>query len=117
MGEGEIAAFRQQNPDAGIKEVSGSSGATGSEVLFFRQNPGQYDFSLEDQSGLGQLVAGDILEEVDWMPVPNITNVDKSFRDAYSHAVPPDYGRVGIGQRTDLAPEGSPRGTDVWTVA
>src|SRR5262249_4598414 len=64
MGKDEVSAFKQKYPGTDINQVSGSSGATGSEVLFFRQNPGVYDFSLEDQSGVGQLMAGDLIEPV-----------------------------------------------------
>lgn len=117
MGKNEIDAFRAQYPNTDIKQVSGSSGATGSEVLFFRQNPGVYDFSLEDQSGVGQLVAGDIIEPIDWSKVSNITNVDESFRTAYDQGVPTDYGKVGIGYRTDLVPEGITSWADVWNLA
>ena len=117
MGKGEIDAFRQLYPDANVKEVSGSSGATGSEVLFFRQNPGVYDFSLEDQNGVGQLLAGDLVEPIDWSKVPNIENVDQPFRDAYPNGVPTDYGKVGIGYRTDLVTEGIASWADVWDLA
>jgi spermidine/putrescine-binding protein len=117
MGKGEIDAFRQQYPNADIKQVSGSSGATGSEVLFFRQNPGVYDFSLEDQSGVGQLDAGGLIEPIDWNAVPNISNVDESFRTAYDKGIPTDYGKVGIGYRTDLVPEGIKTWADVWNLA
>ncbi|MDP9185104.1 MAG: spermidine/putrescine ABC transporter substrate-binding protein [Actinomycetota bacterium] len=117
MGKNEIDAFRLQYPNADIKQVSGSSGATGSEVLFFRQNPGVYDFSLEDQSGVGQLLAGDLIEPIDWNAVPNISNVDESFRTAYAQGVPTDYGKVGIGYRTDLVPEGIKTWADVWNLA
>jgi spermidine/putrescine transport system substrate-binding protein len=117
MGKNEIDAFQAQYPNADIKQVSGSSGATGSEVLFFRQNPGVYDFSLEDQSGVGQLLAGDLIEPIDWSQVPNISNVDESFRTAYANGVPTDYGKVGIGFRSDLVPEGITSWADVWNLA
>jgi spermidine/putrescine transport system substrate-binding protein len=117
MGKNEIDAFKAQYPGTDIKQVSGSSGATGSEVLFFRQNPGIYDFSLEDQSGVGQLLADDIIEPIDWNKVPNISNVDESFRTAYASGVPTDYGKVGIGFRTDLVPEGITSWADVWNLA
>jgi spermidine/putrescine-binding protein len=117
MGKGEIDAFRERYPNADIKQVSGSSGATGSEVLFFRQNPGIYDFSLEDQSGVGQLDAGGLIQPIDWSAVPNISNVDESFRTAYDKGVATDYGKVGIGYRTDLVPEGIKTWADVWNLA
>jgi spermidine/putrescine transport system substrate-binding protein len=117
IGKGEISAFEQEHPQASIKDVSASSGSTGSEVLFFKQNPGQYDFSLEDQSGVGQLVAGGIIQEPDWSKIPNIANVDDSFRKAYSHGIPTDYGKVGIGYRSDLVKEGITSWADLWNLA
>ena len=117
MGKNEVDAFKQQYPGTDIKQVSGSSGATGSEVLFFKQNAGVYDFSLEDQSGVGQLLAGDLVQPVDWSQVPNIDNVDDSFRSAYAQGIPTDYGKVGIGYRTDLVPEGIKTWADVWNLA
>jgi spermidine/putrescine-binding protein len=117
MGKNEISSFEDAYPGASVKMVGASSGSTGSEVLFFKQNAGQYDFSLEDQSGVGQLVAGGILQEPDWSKVPNIGNVDDSFRKAYTHGTPTDYGKVGIGYRTDLVKEGITSWADVWNLA
>jgi spermidine/putrescine transport system substrate-binding protein len=117
MGKNEISSFEDAFPGASVKMVGASSGSTGSEVLFFKQNAGQYDFSLEDQSGVGQLVAGGILQEPDWSKIPNIGNVDDSFRKAYAHGTPTDYGKVGIGYRTDLVKEGITSWADVWNLA
>ncbi|MFL5766797.1 MAG: PotD/PotF family extracellular solute-binding protein [Actinomycetota bacterium] len=117
MGKDEISSFEDAFPGASVKMVGASSGSTGSEVLFFKQNPGQYDFSLEDQSGVGQLVAGGILQEPDWSKIPNIDNVDDPFRKAYTHGTPTDYGKVGIGYRTDLVSEGITSWADVWDLA
>jgi spermidine/putrescine transport system substrate-binding protein len=117
MGKNEVSAFQKLYPQANIKQVNAASGSTGSEVLFFRQNAGQYDFSLEDQSGVGQLVAGGILQEPDWSLIPNISNVDETFRKAYSHGIPTDYGKVGIGYRTDLVKQGISSWADVWDLA
>jgi spermidine/putrescine transport system substrate-binding protein len=117
MGAHEVAAFQQLYPNTNVKQVNAASGATGSEVLFFRQNAGQYDFSLEDQSGVGQLIAGGILQEPDWSQIPNISNADDSFRKAYSHGIPTDYGKVGIGYRTDLVKETITGWADVWKLA
>jgi spermidine/putrescine-binding protein len=117
MGKNEISSFEDAFPGASVKMVGASSGSTGSEVLFFKQNAGQYDFSLEDQSGVGQLVAGGILQEPDWSKIPNIGNVDDSFHKAYTHGTPTDYGKVGIGYRTDLVKEGITSWADVWNLA
>ena len=117
IGKHEISSFEQAYPGASVKDVSASSGSTGSEVLFFKQNAGQYDFSLEDQSGVGQLVAGGILQEPDWSKIPNIKNVDDPFRKAYSHGTPTDYGKVGIGYRTDLVKQPITSWADVWNMA
>src|SRR5437899_16167 len=105
MGKREVASFEQQYPNASVKQVSAASGSTSSEVLFFRQNTGQYDFSLEDQSGVGQLLAAGLIQPPDWSKIPNIKNADETFRKAYAHGIPTDYGKVGIGYRTDLVAE------------
>ncbi|HEY2803003.1 MAG TPA: spermidine/putrescine ABC transporter substrate-binding protein [Actinomycetota bacterium] len=117
MGKNEISSFEAAYSGASVKMVGASSGSTGSEVLFFKQNAGQYDFSLEDQSGVGQLVAGGILQDPDWSKIPNIGNVDDPFRKAYTHGTPTDYGKVGIGYRTDIVKEGITSWADVWNLA
>jgi spermidine/putrescine-binding protein len=117
MGKHEVAEFQKRYPRASVKQVSASTGSTSSEVLFFRQNAGQYDFSLEDQSGVGQLLAGQLIEPPDWSKIPNIANVDQTFRNSYTHGIPTDYGKVGIGYRTDLVPEGIKSWADVWRLA
>ncbi|MDP9296864.1 MAG: hypothetical protein M3O88_09265, partial [Actinomycetota bacterium] len=117
IGKHEVSSFEQKYPQASIKDVSASSGSTSSEVLFFRQNSGQYDFSLEDQSGVGQLLAGGIIQEPDWSQIPNIKNADDPFRKAYSHGIPTDYGKVGIGYRSDMVTEGITSWADVWNLA
>ena len=117
MGKNEISSFEAAYPGASVKMVGASSGSTGSEVLFFKQNAGQYDFSLEDQSGVGQLVAGGILQEPDWSKIPNVGKVDDPFRKAYTHGTPTDYGKVGIGYRTDIVKEGITSWADVWNLA
>jgi spermidine/putrescine-binding protein len=66
---------------------------------------------------VGQLLAGDLIEPVDWSAVPNIANVDDPFRTAYASGIPTDYGKVGIGYRTDLVPEGITTWADVWNLA
>ena len=117
MGKHEVASFEQQYPGASIKQVNGASGSTSSEVLFFKQNEGQYDFSLEDQSGVGQLLAADLIQPPDWSQIQNIDNADQSFRTAYAHGIPTDYGKVGIGYRTDLVSETIASWADVWRLA
>ncbi len=117
IGKNEVSAFQHLYPGTNVKQVNAATGSTGSEVLFFRQNAGQYDFSLEDQSGVGQLIAGGILQEPDWSKIANISNVDESFRSAYKHGIPTDYGKVGIGYRTDLVKETITSWADVWKLA
>src|SRR5207249_3756218 len=109
--------FEHQFPGASVKQVNAASGSTSSEVLFFKQNAGQYDFSLEDQSGVGQLLAANLIEPPDWPKIPNIRNADDTFRTAYAHGIPTDYGKVGIGYRTDLVSETIASWADVWRLA
>jgi len=49
--------------------------------------------------------------------VPNIANVDAKFHEAFSHGVPTDYGKVGIGYRKDMVSEPIASWADLWSLA
>ena len=117
IGKTEFADFAKQFPGASIKQKAEPTQSIASDVLFFKQNPGAFDFALEDQSAVGQMVAADVLEEVDFSNIPNIANVDQSFRTSYSHGIPTDYGKVGVGYRKDIVTEGIASWADVWRLA
>lgn len=117
IGKTEIADFGKSFPGATVKIKSEPTESIASDVLFFKQNPGAYDFALEDTSAVGQMVASDVLQPVDFSNIPNIKFVGETFRQGYSHGLPTDYGKVGIGYRKDIVTEGITTWHDVWTLA
>src|SRR5205823_4393441 len=102
---------------ASIKQKAEPTQSIATDVLFFKQNPGAFDFALEDQSAVGQMDAAGVLQPIDAARVPNLQNVDESFRMTYAHGVPTDYGKVGIGFRKDIVTEGIASWSDVWRLA
>jgi spermidine/putrescine transport system substrate-binding protein len=117
MGKNEVASFESQFPGTAIKQKAEPTESIASDVLFFKQHPGQYDFALEDTSAVGQMVASGVLQPVDFTRIPNIKYVDDPFRAAYSQGLPTDYGKVGIGYRKDIVSEGITSWHDVWNLA
>jgi spermidine/putrescine-binding protein len=115
IGAKEFDDFHAQYPNASIKQKAEPTESIASDVLFFKQNPGAFDVALEDQSAVGQMVAASVLQEVDWDAIPNIANVDESFRSSYSHGVPTDYGKVGVGYRKDIVTGASRAGRTCGT--
>ncbi len=117
IGKTELSDFSAAFPGASVKIKSEPTESIASDVLFFKQHPGDYDLALEDQSAVGQMLASGVLEPVDFSNIPNIKNVDETFRTTYSHGLPTDYGKVGLGYRKDIVTEGITSWKDVWTLA
>ena len=117
IGKTEIADFEKSFPGATVKIKSEPTESIASDVLFFKQHPGDFDFALEDTSAVGQMLASDVLQPVSFSNIPNIKYVDETFRKGYSHGLPTDYGKVGIGYRKDIVTEGITTWHDVWTLA
>jgi spermidine/putrescine transport system substrate-binding protein len=117
IGKNEISDFEAQFSGATIKVKSEPTQSIASDVLFFKQNPGAYDFGLEDQSAVGQMIASDVLEPLDFSKIPNIKYVDETFRKTFSHGLPTDYGKVGVGYRKDIVTEGITSWADIWNLA
>jgi spermidine/putrescine transport system substrate-binding protein len=117
MGKHTVADFKTKYPGANLKQASESSISTGAVVPALKANLSTYDGALGDQAVVGQAIAADVLQPLDWSKIPNIKNVDEKFRQAYSHGVPSDYGKTGIGYRTDLVSEDITSWADVWNLA
>jgi len=117
MGKHNVADFKAAHPGASVKQITEGSISSGAVVAQIKANPTLYDCALGDLAVVGQSIAADVLQPVDWSKIPNIKNVDETFRKAYSHAVPSDYGKVGIGYRTDLVQEDITSWADVWRLA
>ncbi len=117
IGSSEVNTFQQEHPGATIKQAPDNSSSIGGKVQIIKNNPSQYDFTLGDESFVGQALLAGILGEVDFSKIPNIQNVTPSFRESYSHGIPTDYGKVGIGYRADIVKEGITSWADFWNLA
>jgi spermidine/putrescine transport system substrate-binding protein len=117
MGKHNVDHFEAANPGASIKQITEGSISSGAVVAQIKARPSLYDGSLGDLAVVGQAIAADVLQPLDWSKIPNIKYVDETFRKAYSHAVPSDYGKVGIGYRADLVQEDITSWADVWRLA
>lgn len=117
IGKNEISDFQNQFAEATVNTKAEPTQSIASDVLFFKQHPGDYDLALEDQSAVGQMLASGVLEPVDFANIPNIKYVDEAFRTPYSHGLPTDYGKVGVGYRKDIVTEGITSWADVWNLA
>jgi len=116
MGKDNIKHFRAQYPGANIKQVTAGDISSSATAQTLKANPDAYDFALGDQAFVGQALAADIIQDVDFDKVPNIANVDAKFHEAFSHGVPTDYGKVGIGYRKDMVSEPIASWADLWSL-
>jgi spermidine/putrescine-binding protein len=117
MGKHTVAEFETAYPGAGIKQASLGSISSGAIVPQIKANMSTYDAALGDEAAVGQGLAADIIQQLDWSKIPNIKNVDQKFRSAYTHGIPTDYGKTGIGYRTDLVSEPITSWADLWNLA
>jgi len=117
MGKHTVDDFKTKYPGANIKQASLSSISSGAIVPALKANLSTYDAALGDQAAVGQGLAADVIQPLDWSKIPNIKNVDSKFRSSYSHGIPTDYGKVGIGYRTDMVSEDITSWADVWNLA
>jgi spermidine/putrescine-binding protein len=117
MGKNEVAAFEAAYPGARIKQAPDTSSSVAGRVQLIKQNQGQYDFALGDEAFVAQGMAAGIVEDVNFDHIPNIANVQATFRQDYSHGIPTDYGKVGIGYRKDIVTEPIAGWADFWALA
>lgn len=117
MGKHTVADFETAYPGASIKQASLGSISSGAVVPQLKANMSTYDAALGDQAVTGQGIAADVIQQLDWSKIPNIKNVDQKFRSAYTHGIPTDYGKTGIGYRTDLVSEPITSWADLWNLA
>jgi spermidine/putrescine-binding protein len=117
MGKHNIPDFEAKYPGAHIKQVPAESISSSATAQVLKNNPGAFDFALGDVAFVGQALAAGIIQDADFSAIPNIKNVDEKFRTAFSHSVPSDYGKVGIGYRKDMVSEPITSWADVWKLA
>lgn len=116
MGKNEVDAFEATYPGAKIKQAPDTSSSVAGRVQLIKANQDQYDFSLGDEAFVGQGMAAGIVQDVDFDHIPNIANVQDKFRQDYSHGIPTDYGKVGIGYRKDIVTETITGWADFWAL-
>jgi spermidine/putrescine transport system substrate-binding protein len=117
MGKNTVKEFAAKYPGAGIKQVTESSISSGAIVPAIKANLSTYDAALGDVAAVGQGLAAGVVQELDWSKIPNIKNVDPSFRKGYPHGIPSDYGKTGIAYRADLVSETITSWADLWNLA
>jgi len=115
MGAHVVPSFQKLHPGSVIKQVSSSSPSISGTVQQLKT--GNFDFGLADVSATQQAVDIGIVQPLDWSKIPNIKYVGSSFRKAYPHGIPTDYGKIGIGYRPDLVGEKITSWHDVWRLA
>lgn len=79
----------------------------------------QYDVVVFDNDRIPDLIAEELLAEIDYHHVPNFKNVSANFRDlAYDpgnkYSIPYSWGTTGLVIRTDLVAEPPRRWADLW---
>jgi spermidine/putrescine transport system substrate-binding protein len=117
MGKHNVSDFQAHHAGAFIKQVTEGSVSNGATVAELKARQSSFAGALGDLAVVGQSIAAGILQPLDWSKIPNVSLVDPAFRNAYSHGVPSDYGKVGIGYRTDLVKEDITSWHDVWRLA
>jgi len=115
MGTHVVPAFQQLHPGSFIKQTTNSSSSISGTVQQLKT--GNFDFGLADVSATQQAVDIGLVQPPDWSKIPNIKYVGQSFRTAYPHGIPTDYGKIGIGYRPDLVGEKITSWHDVWRLA
>jgi spermidine/putrescine-binding protein len=115
MGTHVVPAFQKLHPSSFIKQTTNSSSSISGTVQQLKT--GNFDFGLADVSATQQAVDIGLVQPPDWSKIPNIRYVGQSFRAAYPHGIPTDYGKIGIGYRPDLVGEKITSWHDVWRLA
>jgi spermidine/putrescine transport system substrate-binding protein len=115
MGAHVVPSFQKLHPGSVIKQVSNSSSSISGTVQQLKT--GDFDFGLADVSATQQALDIGLVAPPDWSKIPNIKYVASSFRKAYPHGIPTDYGKIGIGYRPDLVGEKITSWHDVWRLA
>ncbi len=117
MGKHNVSDFQALHPGTFIKQNTEGSISSGAVVAELKARLSSFTGALGDLAVVGQSIAAGILQPLDWSKIPNVSLVEPTFRKAYSHGVPSDYGKVGIGYRADLVKEDITSWHDVWRLA
>lgn len=117
IGKSEVKNFEAANPGVTIKQVEGLTSGVSAAAAQVSQNRDSYDMALGGPVLGEQLQQGGLLQQVDFANIPNIKYVGQHFRDAYPWGPPTDFGKTGIGYRTDMVNDSISSWADLWDLA
>jgi len=96
MGASNVESFEAEHPNVTINQSDLPSGGVGG-----RENSGAYDFAMLGSMGAGTSAEQGILADFDAAAVPNLSNIESRFVEAYPWGIPLEQGKVGIIYRSD----------------
>ena len=118
IGSASIKPFEAKYPNVDIKEnTTALVESVAGTAIKVAQNPSAYDWLLADVPIQKQLDAGDLVYELDFERIPNISAVGQTFRDEYPQGVPTDYGKIGFAYNSDVVTERPQSWADLWEIA
>jgi spermidine/putrescine transport system substrate-binding protein len=118
IGPHEVKDFEALHPGVTISQNNSAftSSVSGTAVMV-AQNPTEFDMLLADLPIIGQLSAGGFIADLDFSRIPNMSLVAPTIRKIYTRGVPTDFGKMGIGYRTDLVSPAPTSWADLWNMA
>jgi spermidine/putrescine-binding protein len=118
IGPNEVKAFEGLHPKVAIHQNNSAfTNSVAGTALVVAQNPTEFDMLLADLPVIGQLAAGGFVADLDFSKIPNRKLIDPRFLALYAQGIPTDFGKMGIGYRTDMV-KTPPRGwADLWAMA
>jgi spermidine/putrescine-binding protein len=117
IGSNEVKGFEAKYPGVTVKQVEGLTSGVSAAAAQIAQNKSTYDMSLGGPVLGEQLRQGNLLQQVDFSKIPNMKNVGQHFIDAYPWGPPTDFGKTGIGYRSDMVSDSITSWADLWNLA
>lgn len=118
IGPKEVSDFEKLNPKVAIHQNNSAfTSSVAGTALIVAQNPTEFDMLLADLPVIGQLEAGGFVASLDFARIPNRSLIDSRFLKLYRHGIPTDFGKMGIGYRTDLVKTPPKSWADLWSMA
>ena len=118
IGPNEVKDFEHLHPKVTIKQNNSAfTGSVSGTALLIAQNPSAFDMLLADLPVIGQLAAGGFVANLDFSKIPNRSLIDSHFRQLYTHGIPTDFGKMGIGYRKDMVKTPPTSWADLWSMA
>lgn len=120
IGPDTVKLFQKAHPGVEIRQLAATSFPQALPKV--KAQPGLYDMALASVDGIGRALRLGVLQPMDFSAIPNLRHVDKKYVDvsvnqSETFLVPTDYGKTGIGVRTDLVREDITSWADLWAVA